>query len=98
DAHAIQTLRTEAPTWITQILQLATGSDRETMASRVTRESMLRAIAEALEMMATTTPVVLLLEDLHWSDYSTLDLVSYLARRQRHARLMLIGTYRPVEL
>src|SRR4029079_14280171 len=86
---------TYAPTWITQIPQLATVSDRGAISSR---ESMLREIAEALETISTTTPVVLLLEDLHWSDYSTLDLVSYLARRQRHARLMLIGTYRPVEL
>lgn len=59
---------------------------------------MLREIAEALELMTTTTPVVLVLEDLHWSDYSTLDLVSYLARRRRRARLLLIGTYRPVEV
>lgn len=62
------------------------------------RERMLREIAEALEFMATTTPVVLFLEDLHWSDYSTLDLVSYLARRRSSARLLLIGTYRPTEL
>jgi predicted ATPase len=95
DTQTIRTLRTYAPTWITQIPQLASVSDREGISSR---ESMLREITEALEMMAARIPVVLLLEDLHWSDYSTLDLVSYLARRQRHARLMLIGTYRPVEL
>lgn len=98
DAQTMETLRTYAPTWITQIPQLAGASDSEGRSSGITRESMLREIAEALETMATTRPVVLLLEDLHWSDYSTLDLVSYLARRQRHARLMLIGTYRPVEL
>jgi predicted ATPase/DNA-binding winged helix-turn-helix (wHTH) protein len=98
DARTIETLRTFAPTWILQIPGLASVNDREAKSSRITRESMLREIAEALEMMAATKPVVLLLEDLHWSDYSTLDLVSYLARRQRHAKLMLIGTYRPVEL
>ena len=38
------------------------------------------------------------LEDLHWSDYSTLDLISYLARQRRTAQLMVIGTYRPAEL
>jgi predicted ATPase len=42
--------------------------------------------------------VVLFLEDLHWSDYSTLDLVAYLARRRRRANLFVIGTYRPVEV
>ena len=59
---------------------------------------MLREIAQALEVMTTVTPVVLFLEDLHWSDYSTLDLVSYLARRRQGAKLLLIGTYRPVEV
>jgi predicted ATPase len=41
---------------------------------------------------------VLLLEDLHWSDYSTLDLISYVARLRQPAQLMLIGTLRQSEL
>ena len=39
-----------------------------------------------------------MLEDLHWSDYSTVDLVAYLARRRDPARLIVIGTYRPVDM
>ena len=42
--------------------------------------------------------MILVLEDLHWSDYSTLDLIAYLARRRDAARLMVIGTYRPVDV
>jgi tetratricopeptide (TPR) repeat protein len=38
------------------------------------------------------------LEDLHWSDYATLDLLSFLARRREPARLLIIGTYRPIEV
>src|SRR5262249_47706897 len=34
----------------------------------------------------------------HWSDYSTIDLISYLARQRQTAQLMLIGTYRTAEL
>ena len=41
---------------------------------------------------------MLILEDLHWSDYSTLDLISYLATQRQAAQLMLIGTYRTAEL
>jgi predicted ATPase len=41
---------------------------------------------------------VLVLEDLHWSDQATLALVAYLAQRRAPARLLLIGTYRPVEV
>ena len=39
-----------------------------------------------------------MLEDLHWSDASTLDLVGALARRRTPARLLLLATYRPVEV
>jgi predicted ATPase len=34
------------------------------------------------------------LEDLHWSDYSTLGLLAVLARRREASRLLLLGTYR----
>jgi predicted ATPase len=59
---------------------------------------MLREIGDALDVLTADEPLVLILEDLHWSDCSTLDLVSYLARQRQAAKLMLIGTYRPVEL
>src|SRR5262249_4064068 len=35
---------------------------------------------------------------LHWSDYATLDLLALLARRRAPARLLLLGTYRPVDV
>src|SRR4029077_1803914 len=63
-----------------------------------TRERMLREMGDALEILSEDLPLVIILEDLHWSDYSTLDLISYLARRRHPAKLMLIGTYRPVEV
>jgi predicted ATPase len=43
-------------------------------------------------------PLVLQLEDLHWSDYSTLDWLGFLARRPEPAWLLVLATYRPVEL
>ena len=53
---------------------------------------------DAIDALASESPVLLVLEDLHWSDYSTLDLVSYLARRRDSAHLMVLGTYRPVDV
>ena len=41
---------------------------------------------------------MLVLEDLHWSDFSTLDLISYVARRRQAPHLMVVATYRPAEL
>ena len=43
-------------------------------------------------------PLVLVLEDLHWSDYSTLNVLAMLARRREPARLLVLGTYRPEDV
>ena len=40
---------------------------------------------------------MLVLEDLHWSDAATVDLLSVLAQRREPARLLVIGTYRAAE-
>jgi predicted ATPase len=55
---------------------------------------MLREMAEALEALTTQMTLVLVLEDLHWSDRATLDLLALVAQRQESAGLLLIGTYR----
>jgi predicted ATPase len=58
---------------------------------------MLRELTEALDVLTTERPLVLVLEDLHWSDLSTLAWLTYVARRPDPARLLLLGTYRPVD-
>ncbi len=94
-------LRDQAPTWLAQMPSLVPQSERSSLQSHTagaTRERMLREMAEVIETLTSESTLLLVLEDLHWSDYSTLDLVSYLARRQDRARLMVIGTYRPVDV
>jgi DNA-binding winged helix-turn-helix (wHTH) protein/predicted ATPase len=101
DAAVVDVLRAHAPMWLMQMPSLVTASDREWFGREAfagTRERMLREMSDALEALTRDTPLVLVLEDLHWSDYSTLDLLSYLARQRRPAHLMVIGTYRPAEL
>jgi predicted ATPase len=80
---------------------LLSASDRELLSREVsgaTRERMLREMGEALEVLTAELPLVLVLEDLHWSDHSTVDLLSYLAQQREPAHLMIIGTYRDAEL
>ena len=43
-------------------------------------------------------PIVLVLDDLHWADAGTLALLEFLARELEGARLLILGTYRDVEL
>ncbi len=89
-----------APTWLAQMPGLVTEDELSRLQARLvatTRARMLREMAEALESLAMERPVVIVIEDLHWSDPSTLDLIAAVARRREPARLLLIGTYRPVD-
>ena len=99
--QVVDVLRSHAPMWLLQMPSLITSSDRELLNKQVlgaTRERMLREMANALEALTSDLSLVLILEDLHWSDFSTLDLISYLAKQREPAHLMLIGTYRTTEL
>jgi DNA-binding winged helix-turn-helix (wHTH) protein len=89
-----------APLWLSQMPSLVSVARWQTLqrtTQGATRERMMREIAEALEALAASASIILVLEDLHWSDYSTLDLISYLAQRRSPARLMIIASYRPAE-
>jgi predicted ATPase len=97
----VEILHRVAPAWLAQMPSLVTAEDRarlQGLAQGTTQQRMLREMAEALEVIAAETPLVLYLEDLHWSDPSTLDLIATVARRSEPARLMILGTYRPVEM
>ncbi len=99
-APVIEMLRTRAPSWLLQMPWLvdAAGQDQLRQRSAVNaREPMLREIVEAIEMTTAEKPLLLVLEDLHWSDPSTIDLIARLAQRHEPARLMIIGSYRPTE-
>jgi len=99
--QVVRLLRQYAPTWLVQLPWLLRPAARSALQKEAvpdTQERMLREMAEALEALTAETPLVIVLEDLHWSDAATLDLLSSLARRKESARLLLIGTYRPVEV
>lgn len=93
-------LLNHAPSWLQQLPALhqhKKPSERHQATSASGSERMLREIVGALEAIAAQRQLVLILEDIHWSDHATLDLISFLARRTRSARLLLVGTYRPAD-
>jgi DNA-binding winged helix-turn-helix (wHTH) protein len=98
--EVVALLARHAPTWLAEMPALLGDEELEAVKRRVqgaTRERMLRELAEALEVLAAATPLVLVIEDLQWSDFSTLDLISLLAQRRGRARLLVLGTYRPAD-
>jgi DNA-binding winged helix-turn-helix (wHTH) protein len=100
-AAIVQILSAEAPTWLVQFPALLTREHRAMLQREIlgaTRERMLREIGDALESITTQTALLLVLEDLHWVDDSTVDLISALARRRAPAKLLLLATCRPLDL
>jgi predicted ATPase len=55
------------------------------------------AITSFFRNLSSATPLVLVLDDLHDADRSSLLLTQFLARELRESRILLIGTYREVE-
>ncbi len=88
-----------APTWLSQTPglleeeELAEVRDRSLGAGP---ERMLREMGETLEALSPVAPVVLVIDDLHWADHSTLELLAHVARRDDPARLLIIGAARPI--
>jgi len=96
-----QALAKKAPTWWIQFPSLVREERKEALEREIlgaTRTRMVREICEALEAITAEQPLVIIFEDLHWVDPSTLDLISALARRREPAKLMLLGTYRPTDV
>ncbi len=51
-------------------------------------------VMDRIGRAAASTGLLLLIEDIHWADCSTLDLLTFIARRLRRERLLIIATYR----
>ena len=62
------------------------------------RRYMLHGVGQFIERAARNRPLVLVFEDLHWADESTLLLLRHLGPRLPEVPLLVIGTYRPDEL
>jgi DNA-binding winged helix-turn-helix (wHTH) protein/tetratricopeptide (TPR) repeat protein len=98
--RVVSVLRQYAPSWLAQMPALLPPAEWEALQRLVGTTGqirMLRELTEALDALTTERPLVLVLEDLHWSDRATLEWLAYVARRPDPARLFILGTYRPVE-
>ena len=51
-----------------------------------------------LSQLSKTTPLLLVLDDLHWTDGSSRELLAYITRHLTEQRILLLGTCRDVEL
>ncbi len=83
------------------IPDLESGEEGEVRAQSptwATQSTLYLQVLGLVERIAADAATVIALEDLHWSDRSTRDLLRFLVRNLTHGGVMLIGTYRTDEL
>ncbi|MGE3779905.1 MAG: serine/threonine-protein kinase PknK [Pirellulaceae bacterium] len=90
-------MRVVAPTWLAQL-----SSDHPAAPSpsplAFSQQSMLRELVVLVAEASRLGPLVLFIDDVHWADLSTVDLLAYLGRPSHTTRVLIIVTYRPTEL
>lgn len=100
-AELLALMRRVAPTWLAQLPWFLADADRQALQREVagaTQDRMLREFGELLDRRSAERALVLVLEDLHWSDHATVQLLAYLARRRSPAALMVLASFRPAEV
>jgi serine/threonine protein kinase/predicted ATPase len=91
-----------APTWYAQIVPLS-ASDEESArllaeVRTASQERMKRELGNFLQETSRRRPLVLFLDDLHWADVSTIDMLSFLTGRFDALKALIVTTYRPSDM
>ncbi|MCI0336199.1 MAG: protein kinase [Acidobacteria bacterium] len=98
----VRLMKMLAPTWYMQVAPLSGEITSEvrslTERTAASQERMKMELSVLLQEATRSRPLVLFFDDLHWSDASTIDLLTYLAGKFETMRLLVVVTYRPSDL
>jgi DNA-binding winged helix-turn-helix (wHTH) protein len=101
DSTVAPLLRAVAPAWLLQLPWLSTAEERDALRRElagVSADRMLREVGEFFDRYTGERPLLLVTEDLHWSDQATIQLVNHVARRRGNARFMWLANFRLAEI
>ena len=89
-----------APMFLSNVPNLAPAEQLDALRERArdgNATRMMRELMDAFEALSANHTVVLVFEDLQWSDVATLDLLALVGARRERARLLVVATSRRVE-
>jgi serine/threonine protein kinase/tetratricopeptide (TPR) repeat protein len=100
--QAVRIMRHVAPSWYVHV---APASDNDSSAERLradikttSQERMKRELSQLLHDLSQIKPLIIFIDDLHWADVSTVDLLAYLAGKFETLRVLIVTTYRSPDL
>jgi serine/threonine protein kinase/tetratricopeptide (TPR) repeat protein len=86
-------IKSIAPTWYGQLVSTAGATPPSPTQERLKREFLV-----LLQELSERQPLLVFLDDVHWADVSTTDLLLYIGRQMDQLRLLLVTTFRTAEL
>jgi hypothetical protein len=93
----IEQLNHLAPSWLHQMLNVLSPDELALLQQKVAQVNTLRMLREGVEFIETLSKsanFILILDNAHWSDQGTLDLLNFLMFRCSEAKLLIIVSYR----
>lgn len=93
----LDSIRRCAPAWVPFMPSVFDPEDGQTNPLSIQQDQILDQILNAMEQLATITPIALFIEDIHWADPSTLSMLEAIASRPLSARLAILCTARSTE-
>ncbi|MFC1946485.1 protein kinase [Chloroflexota bacterium] len=89
---------TEVARIVSEIREKLHVEPREAQNPEEDRYRLMQAVTSFLKNAAAVKPMLVILEDLHDADKGTLEMLSYVSRNLSGTRLLIIGTYRDIEV
>src|SRR5262249_19244051 len=95
-------MKATAPNWYAQVMSIAAEDSSLTVgpaeSKAASQERLKRELGAFLQELSHLLPLLVFIDDLHWADASTVDLLAYLGGRCEGMRALLVLTYRPTDL
>jgi DNA-binding NarL/FixJ family response regulator len=98
EAGPLESLHPSARTALGRLWPELADFGGEVQTAEFGQGQLFEAVHRLLATMAAERPVVLVVEDLHWADRSTRDLVTFLIRNSRGERILFVASYRTDEV
>ena len=99
--HSARIMKLVAPTWYAHVAPLSqegAADEVKTDIKSASQERMKRELSAFLHEISQVKPLLLFIDDLHWADVSTVDMLAYLASKFAGLRLLILTTYRSSDL
>ena len=95
-------MKTDAPAWYAQVAS-PSGDSRESASlldevKDATQERLKREFVACLREVSGSRPLIVFIDDLHWADVSTVDLLNYLSGVLDGMNVLVVVTYRPSDM